>query len=126
MSNREIKFRVWNLRTKSFENPSDFAVVGDSTLMVHYGHGEWGNIYDGDKASEVFIVQQYTGFKDSNNVEIYEGDIIENANGKGPVVFQNGSYRIHMIANPNKQTVIMGALYWETIIGNIFETPELL
>lgn len=79
--------------------------------------------YDNDSC----ILMQYTGLKDKNGKEIYEGDIIEfeyhNGGGfsrvKEPVTFYNGQFSVwqESINNYNENC---------EIIGNIFENPELV
>lgn len=71
-------------------------------------------------------LMQYTGLKDKNGVEIYEGDIIEYKTvyewdrkpiKRAEVVFENGMFSpAGMIMDLNRSK----------IIGNIYENPELL
>ena len=60
MSNRKIKFRVWDSINKKFD--AQIYNVGEQ-----FGHPSSCDWYP----------QQYTGLKDYNGKEIYEGDIIE-------------------------------------------------
>jgi len=132
---REIKFRVWSKKFNEFLNRD-----GDSYLLSLEG-----SLYfdDGHDLSFIgrneYIVNQYTGLKDKNGVEIYEGDIVR-------FKVENQSQWIGSnigIVTFNKQTVSFEILldkkiylsinrgydaYIGTldIMGNIHENPLLL
>ena len=83
--------------------------------------------YDG---SDNIILMQYTGLKDTNGVEIYEGDIVrEHVNDYTPI-YQNGiymAYNVDKINDPYVSTQFN--VIWRNgceIIGNIHDNPELV
>ena len=67
-------------------------------------------------------VDQFTGLKDIEGKEIYEGDIILGYNNPHVVTFADGAFYLTYKNSSVRLSRTCGAL---KIIGNIFENPEL-
>ena len=138
---REIKFRAWDASEKEMvyapqHDPDDWFI----------------GLIDGE-APEGDLLMQYTGLKDKNGKEIYEGDIVNMFSGghlgkqmkdfhsitrewSTQVYFDNGSFLItvpilnektgEMLYTSKEPIGKWNCSYCVEVIGNIYENPHRL
>jgi len=136
---REIKFRAWDKELKFMVDPAKYFVEMDGSVWFNLGEDEDNLIEQTFKLE----LMQYTGLKDKNGTEIYEGDIIRLENGESGAVeygecgctaddnFCGGdAIGFHVM-----KEILGNSQPWSDnatdskrieIIGNMYESPELL
>jgi len=117
----KIKFRFWDVVK---EEMSDVALMIDGDGKIY----EWDSYgMDSDETTR-YIMMQYTGLKDKNEKEIYEGDIVYSELGEhsGKVVFGKGRFYLDFFDTNTIMTFMYENQHKLRVIGNVYENPELL
>jgi len=129
---RKIKFRVWDKKEKKMY------LAKEAGKYIVISGGRWQGI------NKDFILMQYTGLKDKNGKEIYEGDLLRETHPnlpwakKGQMLLEclwdekyAGFYLISRRVIGDEMEVgtrwaVKAQNKHAEVIGNIYENPELL
>ena len=129
---REIKFRAWDTQAEEILYGVEHTYDGYKVPMPSFGA-----LLD---CPDFYIVMQYTGLKDQNGKEIYEGDIVkfypqsprseELPNPRygemGEIFFDIGSFAVRPIDGKREGIqFFLDELGEWVVVGNIYENKEL-
>lgn len=138
---RKLEFKAWSKTNKRFFEFMGLDLYHNKILIRRTDSGavkqyvtEWKRLSD-------FVLMGYTEFKDKNGVDIYEGDILEftvfdcyagDYQYRGFLEVDKYGKFIKTDLNNDEFTKVFDFVYVVvnddelTVIGNIYENPELL
>lgn len=136
---REIKFRAWDSCNERMVEPRNILKINMSRLnqepyLIVYLR-KWMNpvreIKEVDKCyTNEFELMQYTGLKDKNGKEIYQGDIVKTLYKVGQVKWCNkqGRYNVYLKNQygVNEMSFTENMANACELLGNIYENSELI
>lgn len=114
---REIKFRAWDGSQFHFDVVPLFSAEDPAIIESHP--------LAGFRIKTVKALQQFTGLKDKNGKEIYESDVVADIDGNTAEIKWSRRQAQFYVDYEDYQD-LDGIAQWATIIGNIYENPELV
>lgn len=121
----KIKYRVWDNENKSYDDPYSsayYALTQDGGLDF-YCHGD----HMKEASPDMYFIEQYTGLRDKNGKEIFQGDIVKSIPDGNVYEIDWFDDKCGWFGFENTTGEDYIPLYRLNcvIIGNIHENPEL-
>ena len=139
---REIKFRVWDKKEKKMYDQQDKYTCGlvilldgltkyggclDYSSEPEFDSFQW---YNKEIVEKRYVLMQFTGLKDKNGKEIYEGDIVKGTWLTDHKTVCTGTVKYWkkygLYGLDEKASLV--SVVWNSceVIGNIHQNPELM
>lgn len=128
---REIKFRAWNVEEKKMYAVEAIDWSESTIVTCHlYDGKQTRKLYPNKEYGDDIEFMQYTGRKDKNEKEIYEGDILETEGKLGVVRWDEVESRFRVYFASTGHSIAynypISSFHNYKLVGNIYENPELV
>ena len=121
---REMKFRAFLKSNQVMYDVLTLDIIDKKALIENAEKQLKGYVN-----LQAIELMQYTGLKDKNGKEIYEGDIISFGDNKGVVFYKRAKFKVkYRYYNCYCFDALSDVLYFNKVevIGNVYENKELL
>ncbi len=120
---REISYRAWDRINK--EMVYDIQKAYDDQYGNFHERCFWDYLDPGEGNEKQYDIMQYTGLKDRKGEKIFEGDVLEICRFEEPI-YKVVKYVWHGFTTSKGDNVYFPSEKRVQIVGNIYETPELM
>lgn len=132
----KLEFRIWDKKSSAFIKDNNILISACGNY-VSWLHKPWEGNLENRSVPDGAIIQQFTGLTDKKGKKIFEGDICdiftENQEDKSWEIYWDQEQSRFIFRKQsgdalaiNNLTIFAVDRVKMTVVGNIFENPELL
>ncbi|OFW04370.1 MAG: hypothetical protein A3I61_11110 [Acidobacteria bacterium RIFCSPLOWO2_02_FULL_68_18] len=120
---RDLKFRAWDKKKAKMHQGM---LAGENKCFEIMGTPMEGGL-GGDFVD--YELMQFTGFKDTKSVEIFEGDIVNKEDILYQIQMKDGTWELTALPDDQYPGFDFPVAHWcerVAVVGNLHENPELI